>query len=152
MNKLSQWIYAYKVCNKYGLKLIPSWCRGYGEYDFFKQSVEVDFFSSHFLSIFLHEIGHHVHDRRVGYKTFLYKPRLEQTFTQHGRDVISIMEAEAFASRFSRKTGHGNKEFLSKAFTTYCGPYLSYNARLCRWGIFEPVLDKVVECIRKIEK
>lgn len=152
MNKLAQWIYAYKVCRKYNLKLIPSLSKDFGEYDFIKRKIAVDFFSNKFLTILMHEVGHHVHDRRVRYANFLYTQRLKEEFSHHGRDVISVLEAEAFASRFSRKTGHGDKLFLCKAFTTYSSAYLKPNAVLCRYTLYESVLDKVVECIRKIEK
>lgn len=152
MNKLAQWIYAYKVCNKYNLILVPTLSKDFGEYDFLKKRVIIDPFSSKFMSIFTHEVGHHVHDKMVGYKTFLYTHRLKSTFTHEGRDVVSILEAEAFASRFSRKTGYGDTKFLLSAFTTYCAAYLKSNSLLCRYGLYESVLDKVVECIRKIEK
>lgn len=152
MNKLAQWIYAYKVCKKYNLKLYPSLTKDFGEYDFIERRITVDFFSKKFLTILMHEVGHHVHDRRVKYVNFLYTQRLKEEFSHDGRDVISVLESEAFASRFSRKTGHGDKVLLSKAFITYCSAYLKPNAMLCRYGLYESVLDKVVECIRKIDR
>ena len=152
MNKIEEWIYALKVCKKYGLKFKPSFEKGYGQYDFIEGSVSVDVLNKDFMTIFLHEVGHHVHDKSVDYKNFLYKQRLTVNFRHDGRDVISCMEAESFASRFARKTKKANVQFLLKAFNTYTAVYLSPNAELCRHNLYESVVHKVYKSIRRIEK
>jgi len=150
MNKLAQWIYAYKVCSKYNLKLRYSFCKGFGQYIWDDKIVSVDFFSNNFMSIFLHEVGHHVQHQKVNYSVYLKarpgRPNIS------GTCVYKNLESEAFASRFAGKTGKCDRVFLLKCFNTYTASMLRKPYKLCEFGIFERMIDTIEQCSRKISR
>lgn len=123
MKLIKDWFYAFKVCKKYNLIWNPYVKIGYGAYDWDSRSVEVNPFSKDFITIFMHEIGHHVHHRRVHLPLWLLPDREEELrFCSGPLNSYSIyrnLEAEALASRFARKSGKVNKNYLLRAFHTY---------------------------------
>lgn len=148
---ISNYLFARRVCKKYSLKFIIGFNKDQGEYSFLDRYIKSDISSKNFMSIFLHEVGHHVHDKRVNYAQFLYKPR-DVPYTHNERNVFSSLEAECFASRFARKTGKSDVKFLLKGLYTYTGNYLKYSSLLCTNNIYEDLLDKVYKSIKGVER
>lgn len=152
--RIKELLYARKVCEKYGLKLklIPS----LGEqawYDYVQKSVAINPFSRHFISSFLHEIGHHTHDKRVEYAQYLFisESTKRPCHCTNDRIVTKVLEAEAFASRFAIKTGKVDKQFLLKSFYTYTADFVSYASVLCGSnGLYETLIDTIYKCTRGI--
>ena len=151
--RIKEILYSRKVCKKYGLKLklLPS----LGEqawYDYVQKSIAINPFSKNFISSFLHEIGHHVHDKRVGYVQYLFLNKTKSPCHRTGaRIVTKVLEAEAFASRFAIKTGKVDKQFLLKSFYTYTADHVSYASMLCGSnGLYETLIDTIYKCTRRI--
>lgn len=150
MNKLQQWIYAYKVCKKYNLKLRHTFYKDFGYYTWGSQCIYLDWFSKHFMSIFLHEVGHHVEDRKVDYTVYFIARHNEAQ--KNGMNVWKSLKSEAFASRFAAKTGKSDRKFLIECFNTYSADVLRKPYLLTRFDIFEKIVDTIEYCSRRIEK
>lgn len=120
MKKLREWWYAFLVCHKYNLSFSPFKGIGKGSYNWATREVEVNPFSKDFLSIFMHEVGHHIHHNKVNYDEFLMANEGSKLI-EHGVnwDVMKSWEAEWCASRFAAKSGKANKAILTKWFNTY---------------------------------
>lgn len=95
---IKDWWYAYKVCKKYGIK----WklC-GDGEYDWRDMSISVSPFRENFMSVFLHEIGHHVDHKIRNYDRCFHSYGL--VYSDNKRGIYCSMDAEGKASRFAVK-------------------------------------------------
>jgi hypothetical protein len=114
--------YALKVCKKYNLIWNPYVKLGYGGYDWDSRSVHVNLFSKDFITIFMHEVGHHVHHCKVNLPVWLRYQGNELRFSGGNMEDWSIyrnLQAEAIASRFARKSGKADKNYLIRAFHTY---------------------------------
>lgn len=121
MKRLSEWWYAFLVCRKYNLRWTPFKVFDRGHYNWATREVAVNPFSRNFLTIFMHEVGHHVHHKNVNYDKFLPSTKDSVLIQSAGWDVFKNLEAEWCASRFAAKTGKANRASLTKYFNTYTG-------------------------------
>lgn len=120
MKKIREWWYAYLVCCKYNLEWNFFVKLGYGHYNWTTKSVAVNPLSENFMSIFMHEVGHHVHHMRVDYDKFLPSTEYSELIEGgKGWDVFKSLEAEWWASRYAAKTGKVSRDHLTKSFNTY---------------------------------
>ncbi len=149
-NFIQNIIFSIIVCKKYNLKYHPFCPIGYGEYNFITHKVIVNPFDKDFLTIFLHEIGHHVHDKIVNYDRFLYDVTSFKMVNCDNRCAFKILEAEAFATRFAIKTGIVEKRFLLSAFYTYTSCLFSID--LSKYNLFSEAVDLVHKLHQKINK
>lgn len=156
MKILKDWIYAVKVCKKYNLVWNPYVKLGYGAYDWNSRSVHVNPFSTNFISIMLHEVGHHVHDVRVHLPTWLL-PESNSELRYSGGDlggysIFKNLNAEALASRFAIKSGKGNKKFLVKAFHTYTASIFKHTNKPSVVNEISSIIDQCYKNERLINK
>ena len=152
--RIKEWWYAILVCRKYGIMWNPFVRLGDGYY-LYKGIVGVNPFDSCFMSTFLHEIGHHVHNKRVGLKNYLKAQNNELRFStgnEAGRNVYKVLESEWKASRFAVKTGRADRKKLVSAFQTYTG--CIFNAAINPIVVREvsQIIDATYIGIRRIEK
>lgn len=152
--RIKEWWYAVLVCRKYGIRWNPFVKLGDGYY-LYKGIVGVNPFDSNFMSVFLHEIGHHVHNKRVGLKKYLKAQNNELRFStgnEAGRNVYKVLESEWKASRFAAKTGRADRKNLVSAFQTYTG--CIFNAAINPIVVREisQIIDATYIGIRRIEK
>lgn len=122
MKLLKDWLYAVKVCKKYNLIWNPYVKLGYGAYDWDNNSVHVNPFSKDFITIFMHEVGHHVHHCKVNLPVWLKYQGNELRFSggnMEGWSIYKNLQSEAIASRFAMKSGKADKNYLVSAFHTY---------------------------------
>jgi len=70
LSRIKAWCYAIAVCKKYKLIWNP-FVKLEGGYYSYKGVIGVNPFDSYFMSTFLHEVGHHVHNKRVPLKNYL---------------------------------------------------------------------------------
>lgn len=118
---VKDWWYALRVCMKYRVWWWPFVAEGDGWYKYLG-IVGVSPFTKNFMSIFLHEIGHHVHNKRVGLRDYQKATGDDLRFTSghlEGRNIFRVLDAEATASRFAVKTGKADKQYLVQCFNTY---------------------------------
>lgn len=152
MKKLGEWWYAYLVCRKYGLKWSILHPLNYGSYYWDLKVISVNPFRNNFLSVFMHEVGHHVHHRKVDYDCFLKSNKDELQYTPKGWSVYRNLEAEWQASRFSVKSGKGDKKFLTSCFNTYTGEIFKQMPKIVFIGEFENIVDAAHKGWLKINK
>ena len=122
MKLFKDWVYAIKVCLKYRLIWNPFVKFGDGSYCWIDNSIHVNPLTKNFITIFMHEVGHHVHHRRVDLPSWLKCGGDELRFSggdMEGWSVYKNLKAEAIASRYAMKSGKADKAFLLKAFHTY---------------------------------
>lgn len=156
MKILKDWMYAIKVCKKYNLVWNPYVKLGYGAYDWDSRSVHVNPFSKNFISIMMHEVGHHVHNVRVHLPAWLI-PENSNELRYSGGDlggysIFKNLNAEALASRFAMKSGRGNKEFLVKAFHTYTASIFKNTNKSVVVNEISTIVDSCYENERLISK
>lgn len=124
MKLFKDWIYAIKVCLKYRLIWNPFVKLGDGSYCWIDKSVHVNPLSKDFITIFMHEVGHHIHHCRVDLPTWLRYEGDELRFISghmEGWSIYKNLRAEAIASRFAMKSKKVDQKYLIKAFHTYTG-------------------------------
>lgn len=152
--KIQDWWYAICVCRKYGIKWNPFSKIDSGSY-LWSGWVQVNPFDPNFLTIFMHEVGHHVHGRRVDLESY-YKPSNgELRFTGcklSGRSIYKTLDSEALASRFALKTRKADRKYLIKAFNTYTSAIFSLMPSACVVDKFSDIVDCVYKNSRRIEK
>lgn len=150
--KIREWVIAYRVCKKYRLKFSPFISIGDGMYSWSDKKVYVNPFDPDFITTFLHEVGHHTHNSRVDYNTFMKAEKDELKYSSNDRSVYKTLDSEGIASRFAVKTGLADKELLLKCFTTYSA--IVFEAMDKPYVVAEQ--SKIVDCvyknIRRIEK
>lgn len=129
MKKLGEWWYAYLVCRKYKLSYSPFKSFDKGSYNWAIHLIEVNPLSKNFMTIFLHEVGHHVHHERVNYYKFLPYTKDSVLIVGEGWDVFKSLEAEWWASRFAAKTRKANRNHLTKCFHTYTGSIFRHSSK-----------------------
>ena len=151
---IKDWWYAYKVCKKYKLRWIPFIKLEGGCYND-EGYVRVNPFSRNFMSIFMHEIGHYVHDKRIGLISFLEADKGELHYSegnQARRSIYKTLESEATASRFAIKTSKGDRQHLIKAYNTYSASIFKNTTK----PVVVNEISKIVDCVyknsRRIEK
>lgn len=120
MKRIGEWIYALAVCHKYSLSWNPFCALGGGAYQW-KGCVCVNPFSNNFISIFMHEVGHHVHDKKVKYSSWVMANGDELRYSENGHEMFKTLEAESLASRYAVLTGKCDKGYLERCFNTYTG-------------------------------
>lgn len=111
----------YFVCKKYKLKFIPIFHSDIdGVYRFSDRTIKAKIHHPEFVSIFLHELGHHIHHKIVNYDVFFKVNENDWHIKLScGKDHYKVIEAEAFASRFAMKTRKVNNSYLVTCFNTY---------------------------------
>ena len=151
MKLMMDWWYALLVCHKYKLKWNMFYPRDSGCYHWDIRTVSVNPFRNNFISVFMHEVGHHIHHRRIDYDSFFISTKGE---IQHsnGRSVYRTLEAEWQASRFSVKSGKGDKKFLTSCFNTYTSQVLKERPNPVVMGEFSKIVDAVNKGWIKINK
>ena len=164
MTKINDWIYAWKVCKKYGIKWNPFYNLGNAHFTCTVKGenaiIKINPFYRNFKGTFMHEVGHVLFWRKRGQRFYycieicgqeaMYK-RLEC----RGRSFIGLLEEEALASRFSAKAvkTKGNKDYLIKAFYTYTSCFYYHLNKIGKDGQdVVKTTDVVYSCIRRIEK
>lgn len=162
---IKDWIYAWNVCRKYGVKWNPSVNLERAHFTFWyedkkKPLIELNPFHENFKTVFLHEIGHIVFWRKRGKRFYscLEACGRHTAYLQpncNGRSFIGILEEESLASRFSAKVmkTEESRGYLLKAFYTYTAAFYSTLAKLNTDGQDITITtDTVYSCIRRIEK
>ena len=135
MCKLKQWMFALYLCFRYKLIWNPFCGLAFGSYDTIKGEITVNPFNQHFMDVFLHEVGHHLHHKLVNYDDYF----------KYGTDV-RYLDAEYVASKFAIRCGADRKFLLSK-FNTYTSSVMRARDWMDR-NIFESYLNLVVRCSR----
>lgn len=155
MNKMSEWLYAVKVCIKHKIIPIPFRCGHKASHisvEFEKRTVNFIWMSplnNNFLSVFMHEIGHEVY-RKNGYKN---KPvRSEDNFSlrKDGVNLFKVLHEESFATRFSRKSlkARFEHDIMMKYFHSYTGLCFNY---LPKFKLYHEQ-EALIGFVRKMEK
>lgn len=147
-------VIARKVCRKYGLKYSVFDHYDGGSYHYLDKCISVNPFSKNFMSILMHEVGHHVHDKRAYYLSFLSVDRPENDNgtmrNKEDKDWYKVLYAEAYASRFAAKTKKADREYLVQCFNTYTKQGFSWK-RLGSTYHFSRYVDWVHKCTRMIQ-
>ena len=169
IQRLKEWIYAIRVCKKYGIKWNPF--RGLDNASFSVswdtnqkltvKKIHMSLFYPYFLQTFMHEVGHIVLYKQ-GKAIRLYlegKKRINEDFDAivfDGKCFLNTLTEESLASRFSRKALRGKVDTkeLVESFNTYSAWGYS---RLKRKSQFDAKLlmeltDRVEKCTRSILK
>lgn len=156
MKRIKEWVQAYRICKKYKL----SWeFLTFGERAWYRHSkrvIGVCPFHKHFMSVFLHEIGHHLAKKNNFAHTLhseLTVPEDLRGITGDGIMYAGVLREEVFASRFSNKVlkSYANKNYLLKCFQTYTALLYAYLAEYGADGdIRSECTDFVYKQIRKI--
>lgn len=151
IKRIGEWWYAYKVLRKYKLKFYPyvSLDSGWYSYD---RVIGVNPFCKHFISVFLHEIGHHVHDKRVGLESYLKAGEDDLRFPKDNTCIYKTLESEAFASRFAAKTGRASRKQLLVWYNTYTASIFKGMRKSVVVNEFSEIVDCVYKNSRRIEK
>lgn len=156
MKLIKDWAYAANVCKKYNLTWNPYVKLGYGSYDWNTRTVYVNPFSVNFISIFMHEVGHHVHNVSVHLPMWLIPENSHELRYScgylGGYSVLKVLDAEAKASRFAMKSGKGNKDFLVKAFHTYTSQIFRNTDKSCVVSLITTIVDSCYKNERLINK
>lgn len=143
-SRLKDWFKAYKICKKYGLKLKLYLHREMGYYNHVSQTIGISAFSSEFMDIFLHELGHHIHHLKVNYPEFYEDGasdvRMGNKATVY-RCIFKKLETEYQASRFALKAG-ADKKRLREWLTSYIKPAMQGREHIPP-EIFENYLNSV---------
>jgi len=148
MNKLSQWIYAYKVCKKYDISLNPFHTLSHAAFEFSywrnykksKSTIHINLFYHDFLQSFLHEVGHCLRHRRAYNKA--------TSCENYEQSVSDTMKEEYIAWKFSKRTlkSNFNKTRARDMFKTYF-------KKACReYGCKQKAADVFYSFDRLIEK
>lgn len=151
IQRLKDWWYAYRVCRKYKLKFYPFVSRDDGWYSYDK-IIGVNPFAKDFISVFLHEVGHHVQDKRVGLEAYLKANEEELYYPKDKNSVYRTLEAEAYASRFAAKTGRANRKALLTWYNTYTACIFKGMHKSVVANEFSDLVDCVYKNSRRIER
>jgi len=103
MNKLAQWIYAYKLCRKYNILWMPVFRLSHAEFkmtyykDYKKTecTVFINPFYQGFMDSFLHEVGHILRHRRMYYRA--------KSCAEYEQSVADTMKEEYIAWKFAKR-------------------------------------------------
>lgn len=145
MKIVKDWIFALMVCRKYGLVWNP-WCKlSYGSYNFYKGVINLNPFSKNFRDIFLHEIGHHVDDKRVNYREY-FKYGTNITYIDNNRCIFDVLDSEYNASKFAIRCG-GDRKYLLSQFNTYTASVMRERSDLER-----PIFECYLKLVTKLSK
>lgn len=148
---IKDWWYAIRVCLKYRIWWNPFCFDGNGHYHY-SGFVSVSPFSRNFISVFMHEVGHHVHDKKVRLFSYLVANKDELRFTGSCRSIYRVLESEALASRFAAKTGKASRKYLVTCFNTYSAAIFCNMSKPIVVNEFSQILDCVYKNSRRIEK
>ena len=154
LSRIKDWCYAFAVCKKYKLIWNP-FVKLKDAYYSYTGVIGVNPFDSYFMSNFLHEVGHHVHNKRVTLKNYLKAQDGELRFlngNEAGRNIFKVLEAEARASRFAAKTGRADKKHLVGCFQTYTASIFRCTINPVVVTEFSKIVDVTYKGIRSIEK
>ncbi len=109
--------------------------------------------NDNFMSVFMHEIGHHVYWKR-GYKEIPLKTKDEFSLFYKEKMFFKVLHEEAFATRFSRKS-LGNKfelDVMMKYFHTYTGVCFYHIPKFKLYHEQESLTNFVIKMERRISK
>lgn len=153
--KVLDWFYAIRVCIKYKIIWNPFCKLDCGTYAWYKWEnifvVSANPFYEYFLETFMHEIGHHIAKRNGFVQRYEdYKksvPKKDWVLLRDNPYMI-LLEEEAFASRFSRKTigSRCNTKYLLECFYTYTAA----GYRATRWVNSVELTDSVYKLTKRI--
>lgn len=155
-SRLIDWIKAYKIAKKYNLKwdwFVP--CEsGYYKHG---SAVGVNPFRADFYDVFLHEIGHHIHHKKVDLFVFYHDDKATNLqLSSKGyapRCIFKCLEAEFRASSFAVRCG-ANKNVLRKAALSYITPIFKVRPTIMsdQPEVYEAYLDKLAKVSRRFYK
>lgn len=111
MNLIKDWIYAIKVCRKYGITWNPFHNTDYARHRFaywcnekkYKSMIFINPFYDGFLDSFLHEVGHHVYNKNAYMKSKNIKDYEEATSDTLGEEYLCWRFAKLVRKRAFNK-------------------------------------------------
>lgn len=152
---IKDWWYVIKVCMKYKIWWNPFCKLDHGNYTW-NSCIAVNPFDANLMTIFMHEVGHHVHHKRVNMPVFLEPMENELRWGTNGslsgRSVYKVLDSEGIASRFAVRSGKVDKVYLLKAFNTYSAMIFRKMNNSVVVNEFSDIVDCVYKNIRRIEK